>query len=114
MGGNLKSLNKSENSFIIGDGPSTPSFGRAKINILGHVFSIDIVSRDIPGLIGMDILTSKYRNKSIFRLHLGNRQLTIEKVRLGYARWATPPRSSPRILFNLRVPLVDETQLRHF
>ena len=78
MGGNLISLNKSENSFIFGDGPSTPSLGRAKVNILGHVFSIDIVSHDIPGLIGMDILTSKYNNKSIFRLNLGDRQLIID------------------------------------
>ena len=66
MGGNLKSLDKSKNSFIFGDGPSTPSLGRAKINILGYVFNIDIVSCDIPGLIGMDIITSQYRNKSIF------------------------------------------------
>ena len=66
MGGNLKSLDKSKNSFIFGDGPATPSLGRAKINILGYVFNIDIVSCDIPGLIGMDILTSQYRNKSIF------------------------------------------------
>ena len=36
------------------------------------------MSRDIPGLIGMDILTSQYRNKSIFRLNLGGRQLIID------------------------------------
>ena len=39
---------------------------------------IDIVSRDIPGLIGMDILTSKYRNRNIFHLNLGDRQLTVD------------------------------------
>ena len=77
-GGDLKSLNKSKNSFIFGDGPSTPSLGKAKINILGHIFNIDIVSRDIPGLIGMDILSSQYRNRSIFRLSLGDRQLMID------------------------------------
>ena len=76
-GGDLKSLNKSKNSFIFGDGPSTPSLGKAKINILGHIFNIDIVSRDIPGLIGMDILSSQYRNRPIFRLSLGGRQLMI-------------------------------------
>ena len=32
------------------------------------------------------------------------------RLRLGYVRWATPPRSFPSILSNLRVPLVDETQ----
>jgi hypothetical protein len=57
MGGDLKSLRKSKNSFIFGDGPSTPSLGRAKIDILGHAFNIDIVSRDICALIGMDILS---------------------------------------------------------
>ena len=50
MGGDLKSLDKSKNSFIFGDGPSTPSLGRAKINIRGHIFNIDVVSRDVPGL----------------------------------------------------------------
>ena len=78
MEGNLKSLNKSENSYIFGNGPSSPSIGQAKINILDHVFSIDIVSRDIPGLIGMDILTSKYRNRNIFHLNLVDRQLTVD------------------------------------
>ena len=72
MGGNLKSLNKSENSYIFGDGTSSRSIGRAKINILYHVLSIDIVSCDIPGLIGMDLLTSKYRNRIIFHLNLGD------------------------------------------
>ena len=51
---------------------------QAKINILDHVFSIDIVSHDIPGLRGMDILTSKYRNRNIFHLNLGDRQLTVD------------------------------------
>ena len=73
MRGNLKSLNKSDNSYIFGDGPSTQSLGRAKINIRGYGFGIDIVSCDVPGLIGMDILTSKYRSKK-----LGDRQLTID------------------------------------
>ena len=36
------------------------------------------MSHDIPGLIGMDILISKYRNKSIFHLNLGDRQLIID------------------------------------
>ena len=40
MGGNLKSLNKSENSYIFGDGPSSPSIGRAKINILDHILAL--------------------------------------------------------------------------
>ena len=78
LGGNLESLNKSGNSYIFGDGPSSPSIGRAKVNILDHVFSIDIVSCDIPGLIGMDILTSKYRDRNIFHLNLAERQLTID------------------------------------
>ena len=78
MGGNLKSLYKSENSYIFGDGPSSPSISRAKINIPDHIFSNDIVSCDIPGLIGMDILTSKYRNRNIFHLNLGDRQLTVD------------------------------------
>ena len=54
MGGDLKSLKKSKNSFVLGDCPPAPSIGIAKISIRGYVFDIDIVSRDIPGLIGMD------------------------------------------------------------
>jgi hypothetical protein len=78
MGGDLKSLKKSKNSFIFGDGPSTPSIGRAKISIHGYIFDIDIVSRDIPGLIGMDILSRHYKYRVIFRLSLGGRQLIID------------------------------------
>ena len=62
MGGDLKSLKKSKNSFVFGDGPPTPSIGIAKISIRGYGFDIDIVSHDIPGLIGMDILCSHYKN----------------------------------------------------
>ena len=59
MGGNLKSLSKSENSYIFGDGKPSASIGRAKIEFLDHEFNIDVVSRDVPGLIGIDILDSK-------------------------------------------------------
>ena len=48
MGGNLNSLNTSKNSFIFGDGPSTPSLGKAKITISGYIFSIDIVNTTFP------------------------------------------------------------------
>ena len=51
LGGNLKSLSKSENSYIFGDGKSSPSFGRTKIEFLVHEFNIDIVSQDVPRLI---------------------------------------------------------------
>ena len=68
MGGDLKSLKKSKNSFVFGDGPSAPSIGIVKISIRGYVFNIDIVSH---GLIGMDILSSHYKNRVIFRLSLG-------------------------------------------
>jgi len=80
----MKSLKKSKNSFIFGDGPPTPSIGIAKISIRGYVFEIDIVLRDIPGLIGMDILSSKYNNRGIFSLNLGERTIMIddEKVSL--------------------------------
>ena len=76
MGGNLKNLKTSKNSFILGDGPSTPSFGKAKITICGYIFSIDIVSRNVPGLIGIDILTRRYR--SIFDLKLEDRKVIID------------------------------------
>ena len=48
------------------------------------IFEIDIVLRDIPGLIGMDILSSKYNNRGIFSLNLGERTVMIddEKVSL--------------------------------
>jgi hypothetical protein len=71
MGGDLKSLKKSKNSFVFGDGPPTLSIGIAKISIRGYVFDIDIVSRDIPGLIEMDILSRHYKNRGIFPLSFG-------------------------------------------
>jgi hypothetical protein len=75
LGCNLESLNK---SYIFGDGPSSSSIGRAKFEVLDHVFNIDIVSPNIPGLIGMDILTSKYIDRNIFFLNLVDRQLTVD------------------------------------
>ena len=78
MGGNLKNLKTSKNSFIFGDGPSTPSLGKAKITICGYIFSIDIVSRNVPGLIGIDILTRRYNDRSIFDLKLGDRMVIID------------------------------------
>ena len=55
----IKSLSKSENPYIFGDGKPSPSLGKAKIEFLDHEFNIDVVSRDVPDLIGMDILGSK-------------------------------------------------------
>ena len=43
-----------------------------------HEFSMDIVSRDIPGLIGMDILDSEDHGRSIFKLDVSNKQLTVD------------------------------------
>ena len=89
------STGRSKNSFVFGDGPPTPSIGIAKISIRGYVFDIDIVSCDIPGLIGMDILSRHYKNRGIFRLSLGGRKLMIddEEINLlwGKRRSFTPP-----------------------
>ena len=41
------------------------------------------MSCNIPGLIGMDILDSKYRDRSIFHLDLSDRQLTVDNVNIG-------------------------------
>jgi hypothetical protein len=82
MGGNLKSLKTSKNSFIFGDGPSTPSLGKAKITISGYIFSIDIVPHNVPGLIGLDILTSRYKDRSIFDLKLGDRMVIIDDMEI--------------------------------
>ena len=78
MGGDLKIRKRSKNSFVFGDGPPNPSIGIAKISIRGYVFDIDIVSCDIPGLIGIDILSRHYKNRGIFRLSLGGRKLMID------------------------------------
>ena len=43
LGGNLKSLSKSENSYIFGDVKPSPSIGRTKIEFLDHEFNIDVV-----------------------------------------------------------------------
>ena len=47
-----------------------------------HEFSMDVVSRDVPGLIGMDILDSKDRGISIFKLYISNRQLMVDGFRI--------------------------------
>ena len=77
-GENLDSLNTSKNSFILGDGPSTPSLGKAKITVSGYIFSIDIVPHNVPGLLGLDILTSRCKNRSVFDLKLGDRMVIID------------------------------------
>ena len=82
LGGNLQSLNKSENSYILGVGKPSPSLGRAKIEFLNHVININIVSPEVPGLIGMDIIDSKYRDRSTFHLDLSERNLTVDNVNI--------------------------------
>ena len=66
--GNLKSLRKSANSYIFGDRKPSPSIGKTKIEFLVHEFNIDVISQDVPRLIGMDILDSKDQDRSIFHL----------------------------------------------
>ena len=41
------------------------------------------MSHDIPGLRGMVILSSKYRNRNIFHLNLWDRQLTVDNEDIG-------------------------------
>ena len=44
---------------------------------------MDVVSRDVPpGLIGMDILDSKDRGISIFKLDISDRQLTVVEFKI--------------------------------
>jgi len=49
---------------------------------LNHEFNIDVVSRDVPGLIGMDILDSKDQGRSIFHLDISERQLRVDSVKI--------------------------------
>ena len=85
LGGNPVSLSKSTHSYVFGDVKPSPSVGRTKIVFLNHEFNIDIVSRDVPGLIGMDISDSKDQGRSIFHLDISERQLTVDgfKIQLG-------------------------------
>ena len=62
------SLNKSESSYIFGDGKPSPSLGRAKIEFLDHVFNIDIVSCDVPGLIGVNTALFKKCTGQYFKV----------------------------------------------
>ena len=78
MGGNLSSLETSKNSFIFGDGPSTPSLGIANITVAGYSFWIDVVPHNVPGLLGLDILTSRCKDRSVFDLRLGDRKIMID------------------------------------
>ena len=43
---------------------------------------MDLVSRDVPGLIGMDILDSKDHGISIFKLDISDRQLTVDGFKI--------------------------------
>ena len=43
-----------------------------------HEFLMDVVSREVPGLIGMDILDSRDHGRSIFQLDISNIQLTVD------------------------------------
>ena len=49
---------------------------------MNHEFNIDVVSRDVPGLIGMDILDNKDQDRSIFHLDISERQLTVDGVEI--------------------------------
>ena len=43
---------------------------------------MDVVSRDVSGLTGMDIPDSKDHGRSIFKLDISNRQLTVDRYRI--------------------------------
>ena len=76
LGGNPDSLRKSTHSYVFGDGKPSPSVvSRTKIVFLNHEFNIDIVSRDVPRLIGMDILDSKDQDRT-------ERQLTVDSDKI--------------------------------
>ena len=46
---------------------------------------MDVVSRDMSGLIGMDILDSKDHGRSIFKkLDISNRKLTVDGLGYNY------------------------------
>ena len=47
-------------------------------------FLMDVVSRDMSGLIGMDILDSKDHGRSIFKLDISNRKLTVDGLGYNY------------------------------
>ena len=72
LGGNPGILSKSTHSYIFGDGKPNPSISKTKIVSGHHEFSMDVVSRDVPGLIGMDILDIKDQGRSIFKLDFSN------------------------------------------
>ena len=59
LGGNPDNLSKSTHSYIFGDGKPYPSIGKTKKVLGNHEFSMDVVSWDVPRLIGMDILDHK-------------------------------------------------------
>ena len=66
IGGNPDNLSKSTHSYIFGDGKPSPSIGNTKIVFGNHEFYMDVVSRDVPGLIGMDILDRKTKAEAYF------------------------------------------------
>ena len=74
-------ISKSAHLYIFGDGEPSPSIGMTDIVFGDHEFSMDIVLRDIPGLIGMDILGSKDRGRSILKLDISKSQLTVDVLR---------------------------------
>ena len=43
---------------------------------------MDVISRDVPGIIGMDILDSKDHGISIFKSDISNRQLMVDRFRI--------------------------------
>ena len=82
LGGNPDYLSKSTHSYIFVDGKPSPSIGRTKKVFVNHEFNMEIVSRDVPRLIGMDILDSKDQGRSIFNLDISERQLTVDGFKI--------------------------------
>ena len=45
---------------------------------------MNLVSWDVPGLIGMDILDSKDQGRSIFQLDISESQLTVDRFKIQF------------------------------
>ena len=113
MVGNPDSLSKSTHSYNFGDGKPSPSIGRTKIEFLNHEFNIDVVSRDVPGLIGMDILDSKDQDRSIFHLDISERQLTVDGVKIQLLGCRKSHFCLPDKLINLLSLRYRQTKMSH-
>ena len=78
----MDTLTDSKNVFLFGAGKPYSALGYALENIGSLGVRLDVVSQNVPGLIGMDILDCKQTGKQNCKINIYDRQLIIDRLQM--------------------------------